>query len=135
MPSNNITTLHRVKATKEDDRRTKFRFPVQQDLRYKIRKDGGKVESGVGQTIDLSSGGVAFSTDRELPVGVAIELSIGWPVLLSDECAIRLLMFGKVVRNAGGTCACTADKWEFRTQGRVAPQTRNDRGITPIRPR
>jgi hypothetical protein len=44
---------------------------------------------------------------------------------------MRLIAFGRVLRSEGGLTACTIDKYEFRTQGRIAlvkplPLTRND---------
>ncbi len=103
-----------------EERRGKFRFPMQRDLRYKLLKDGATVESGIGQTVDIGSGGVAFTIGRDLPPGGFIELSISWPVLLQENCAMRLIVFGRVVRNGEGRSACTIDKYEFRTQSRLA---------------
>jgi hypothetical protein len=111
----------KLKAHDEQERRKKLRFPVQRDLRYKLLKDGATLESGVGQTLDMGSGGIGFSTERDLPHRACIELSISWPVLLDETCAMRLVVFGRVVRNEAGKCACTVDKWEFRTQARVIP--------------
>jgi len=106
-------------AQDNQERRWKSRFPMQRELRYKLLKDGATVETGTGQTVDIGSGGVAFSTGSTLPAGNFIELSISWPVLLQDTCAMRLIVFGRVVRNADGMTACTVDKYEFRTQSRV----------------
>jgi hypothetical protein len=100
---------------------------MERELRYKLLEDGAIVESGTGNTIDIGSGGVAFYIGRDLPVGAFIELSIGWPVLLGATCPMRLVVFGRVVRNDAGKCVCTVDKWEFRTQARVFPTSvRND---------
>jgi hypothetical protein len=96
---------------------------MQRDLRYKLLKDGATVESGSGETIDIGSGGVAFSIGRALPEGNFIELSISWPVLLESNCPMRLIVFGRVVRNDAGKCACTVDKYEFRTQSRAFQPT------------
>ena len=102
-----------------ENRREKLRFPLQREVRYKLLKDGAPVEFGAGQTIDIGSGGVSFELGRDVPAGVFIELAISWPVLLGESCAMRLIAFGRVVRCEGGKCACTMDKYEFRTQSRV----------------
>jgi hypothetical protein len=101
------------------ERRKKTRFPINRELRYKVLEDNTIVASGMGITLDMGSGGVAFQTDHLLPAGSFIELSISWPVLLEDSCPMRLIVFGRVVRSAGSMSACTVDKYEFRTQSRT----------------
>lgn len=104
---------------KPNDRRSKTRFPIHRDLRYKLLEDGVVVGSGMGETVDMASGGVAFQIEHALKVGAFVELSISWPVLLSDSCAMRLIVFGTVVRAWGKRSACRVNKYEFRTQARA----------------
>ena len=101
------------------ERRKKARFPMDRELRYKVLEDETIVESGMGTTLDIGSGGVAFQTELQLTAGSFIELSISWPVLLEDSCPMRLIVFGRVLRSSGRTCVCTLDKYEFRTQSRA----------------
>ena len=49
-----------------NERRNKFRFAIERDLRYKMAEDGVVVASGSGQTINMGSGGVAFGTEQPL---------------------------------------------------------------------
>jgi len=107
------------RTSKTAERRSKSRFAINREMRYKVLKDGVIVQSGSGQTLNMSSGGVAFLIDRNLDVQTYIELSISWPVLLDDDCPMRLIVFGRVLRSADGRCACTMDKYEFRTQSRT----------------
>ena len=100
----------------EDDRRSKFRFAMQRDVRYKLAEDGVVVEAGSGQTINICSGGVAFVAERPLIPGGFVELSISWPVLLDDTCPMRFIVFGRVLRCTGRKAVCSIDKYEFRTQ-------------------
>jgi hypothetical protein len=109
------------------ERRKKARFPINRELRYKVLEGNTIVEFGVGTTLDMGSGGMAFVTAHQLPLGSFIELSISWPVLLEDSCPMRLIVFGRVVRSAGRQTACTVDKYEYRTQARVV------RPIAPVR--
>jgi hypothetical protein len=118
MSPKKIVTMPRLNTDPEDERRGKFRFPIRRELRYKLLRDGAVAEAGVGETVDIGSGGIGFAIDRDLPVGAFIELSISWPVLLNESCPMRLNVFGRVVRNEPGKCACTVDKYEFRTQSR-----------------
>ena len=101
------------------ERRKKTRFPMSRELRYKVLEDETIVESGMGTTVDMGSGGVAFRIEHQLTPGSFIELSISWPVLLEDSCPMRLIAFGRVLRSSARMSACTIDKYEFRTQSRA----------------
>jgi len=109
------------------ERRKKTRFPMNRDVRYKVLEGDKIVGFGMGTTLDMGSGGVAFLTEHQLLAGSFIELSISWPVLLEDSCPMRLIVFGRVVRSSGRLTACTLDKHEFRTQARVV------REMAPVR--
>jgi hypothetical protein len=106
-------------SKKPEERRSKSRFPIERELRYKVLRDHRVVEVGTGKTLNLSSAGVAFRADHDLTAGALVELSISWPVLLDDKCPVRLVAFGRLLRSRSGICACTIDKYEFRTQSRV----------------
>jgi hypothetical protein len=106
---------------KENNRRTKSRFDIERDLRYKMAEEGVVVAVGTGHTVDIGSGGVAFCTEQALTPGGFIEVSISWPVLLDETCPMRLIVFGRVLRCTGRKVACTIDKYEFRTQSRMVP--------------
>jgi hypothetical protein len=101
-----------------EERRTKVRFPVQRELRFKVLKNNAVIETGVGRTLNLSSGGVAFYLEKEVKAGAYIELSISWPVLLEASTPMRFIVFGRVLRSSNRVCACTVEKYEFRTQAR-----------------
>jgi hypothetical protein len=107
------------KINEQNERRIKFRFEIQRDLRYKVVEDETTIASGTGQTINVGSGGVAFAAEQQLKPGAFVEISISWPVLLDETCLMRLIVFGRVLRSAGGTTACSVDKYEFRTQART----------------
>jgi hypothetical protein len=102
------------------DRRSKLRFPFNRELRYKLLENDTIVAAGEGETIDMSSGGVSFRTNKTLTAGSLIELSISWPALLDDSCPMRLVVFGRVARRSDSVAACTVEKWEFRTGSRMA---------------
>jgi hypothetical protein len=106
-------------AKKENDRRSKCRFAMERDVRYKLAEDGVVVAAGCGQTINMCSGGVAFVTDQPLTPGGFVELSISWPVLLDETCPMRFIVFGRILRCTGRRTVCTIDKYEFRTQART----------------
>jgi hypothetical protein len=79
-------------------------------------------ETGVGQTTDMSSSGVWFAASSRLASGMPVELSIAWPVLLGDRCAMKLMVYGCVVRSTEQGAAVAIERYEFRTQGSRALQ-------------
>lgn len=109
--------MHAV-TEKEAERRRKARFPICREMRYKLLEEDTIVAQGTGETIDIASGGVSFTTGQLLRRGAYIELSISWPVLLDENTRMRLVVFGQVVRSNHQTAACTVEKYEFRTQAR-----------------
>lgn len=115
------------KRGKENDRRAKHRFAIVRELRFKVLDDESRV-TGIGNTVDISSGGVAFETMTKLLPGTLMEISISWPVLLDHTCLMRLVVLGRVVRTRRQVVACTVDKYEFRTQARV-PQNQPERAV------
>ncbi len=99
------------------DRRGNDRFPIARDLRYKLLSSKGKVEFGVGQTLDISSKGVLFAAETPLTPGKRVEVSISWPAQLDGKCALKLVARGRIKRCRGTHVALEIDKYEFRTQG------------------
>ena len=73
-------------------------------------------------TIDMSSGGIAFTTNEIFRVGTHLELSVSWPVLLNGDCPMKLVIEGRVLRSAGQLTAIQMERHEFRTQGRSEAQ-------------
>jgi hypothetical protein len=111
------------------ERRSKLRFAMNREVRYKLLENDKIIASGEGETIDMSSGGVAFRTDafsKAVPeTGHYIELSISWPALLDNTCPMRLVVYGRVTRVSESMVASTVEKWEFRT---------GSRKVTPVIP-
>jgi c-di-GMP-binding flagellar brake protein YcgR len=99
------------------ERRTKRRFEIAQDVRYKMLYGQRIAETGSGKTMNISSGGVWFSTENMLTVGMPIEVSMGWPVLLNDSCPMKLMIYGCVIRSNERGAAVAIERYEFRTQG------------------
>ena len=108
--------------TGERERRGKRRFQIEQEVRYKMLFGQRIAETGVGRTMNISSGGVWFTTENMLTSGLPIELSMNWPVLLNDSCPMKLMIYGCVVRSNEKSAAMTIERYEFRTQGSKAFQ-------------
>ncbi len=102
------------------DRRAKMRFALHREMRFKLIENDIVIGSGAGVTIDMGSGGVAFLADKPMKTDTFVEISISWPVKLDDQCPVRLVTYGRVLRCGGQRVVCSIDKYEFRTQARIA---------------
>lgn len=94
---------------------------MEREIRYRVLDQDQIIASGTGKTFNLSSSGVAFATEHELPPGAFIELSIAWPALLENRCPLQLIGFGRILRCEKGRVASTIEQYEFRTLARAVP--------------
>jgi hypothetical protein len=99
------------------DRRSDRRYDLRLELRWKLIRRRRLLETGTGQTIDVSSGGVLFDTGRGMPLGLNVQLAIAWPVLLRNSAQLQLVVSGKIVRSFGSRTAIQITQHEFRTTG------------------
>jgi hypothetical protein len=106
----------------ERERRLKRRFQIEQDVRYKMLYGQRIAEMGSGRTANISSSGVWFTTENMLTIGMPVEISMNWPVLLNETCPMKLMIYGCVVRSNEKGAAVAIERYEFRTQGRSFQQ-------------
>ena len=99
-------------------------MPIERDVRYKVL--GGKKsvkQVGTGKTLNMSSGGVLFTTETTLPEGERIEL--GRPTdrqlnplaQLNDTLPLKLVALGRLVRTDETSAAISIERYEFKTRG------------------
>jgi hypothetical protein len=99
------------------ERRDSKRFPIEQEVSYKILDHRAAVpESGSGMTLDISSGGVLFETAQRLRSGKRVEVSVNWPALLDGACPLKFVAVGRVVRAEDARAAMHIEQYEFRTR-------------------
>ena len=100
------------------DRRSSSRFPIRQDVQYRLVGEPAAAP-GSGKVVDISSRGVRFTTESPLPLGAGVQLSVMWPVSLSGGAPLQLVVLGRVVRCDAGEAALAIEKYEFRTRSRA----------------
>lgn len=98
-----------------NERRSSERFAIELDTHYRVLSAKSGEENGSGRTINMSSKGVLFVTDRELVPGRRLELAINWPVQLDRKVPLKLIARGRVVRANNGCAAVHIEQHEFRT--------------------
>ena len=115
-------TEHRITEISQD-RRSKRRYPIELPVQYKIMKNYLILGTGTGNSVDISSGGICFTSSVPLKIGSYLELSVNWPVLLNQSCPLKLVASGRVVRSDDHRTAISLDRYEFRTSGAKTCQT------------
>ena len=107
--------MHTATNKPATERRGADRFPIEREVRFKLLSKKTGDDNGVGKTINISSNGVLFSTDRLLIPGRRLEVSINWPAQLNNKCALKLVARGRIVRFEQGRAAMEIQQYEFRT--------------------
>ncbi|MBM3812723.1 MAG: hypothetical protein FJW20_13935 [Acidimicrobiia bacterium] len=107
-----------MKASSDsNDRRGSSRFPIEREVRYRVLNKKSNQEAGGGETINMSSSGILFTTEHVLLPGRSVELAVSWPAQLNNTCPLKLVARGRVVRFDGNKAAMEIQHYEFRTQG------------------
>lgn len=99
------------------DRRASDRFPMEREIRFKMLSKRLGDETGAGMTVNMSSSGICFQSDKPLIPGKRLEMAISWPAQLDNRCALKLIARGKVIRYDSGCAAVEILQYEFRTVG------------------
>jgi hypothetical protein len=98
------------------ERRETSRFPVREDVRYRVIQAKANKVSGSGTTLNMGSGGILFTTEDRLPIGRMVELSVNWPARLDGTCPLQFVATGRVVRSEDSRAAVRIEKYEFKTR-------------------
>ena len=98
------------------ERRGTNRFPVREDVRYRLVQARAAKVSGCGTTLDIGSGGILFTTEDKLPTGRMVELSVNWPARLDGVCLLQFVATGRVVRSEALKAAVRIERYEFKTR-------------------
>src|SRR5690242_9553216 len=102
------------------ERRATSRFPLREEVKYKVLHTKALETIGSGQTLNIGSGGILFTTDERLPVGRMVELSVNWPARLDGTCPLQFVATGRVIRAEVDKAAVRIERYEFRTRGAKA---------------
>jgi hypothetical protein len=72
-----------------------------------------------GESLNVSSKGLLFSSSEGFLRGQIVEVSIDWPVLLENRVSLTLVVEGTVARSAGSHTAMRIDRYRFTTRSAV----------------
>ena len=99
------------------DRRGTSRFPVKEEVRYRLLNAKSLNVAGTGKTLNIGSGGILFTTEERLPVGRMVEIAVNWPARLGGTCPLKFVATGRVVRADDHRAAVRIERYEFKTRG------------------
>jgi hypothetical protein len=85
----------------------------------------------VGESLNISSTDLLFTTKESFLPGQAVEVSIDWPILLDNRVRLSLVVEGVVVRTAEDHAAMRIERHYFRTRGVVECQP-DEAGSAPL---
>jgi len=92
------------------EQRKHQRFELRLPLEVVTNGSRSKVR---GETKNVSSAGVLFTTESQLPVGESIEYMITFPRTPGARKDVRLRCVGKVVREDTQSFAASLERYEF----------------------
>jgi hypothetical protein len=98
------------------ERRGTSRFPLHEDVRYKVVQSKTQRIIGSGTTLNFGSGGILFTTEEILPVGKTVEVSVNWPARLDGTCPLQFVATGRIVRAEADRAAVRIERYEFKTR-------------------
>ena len=98
------------------EQRKNQRFDLRMPFEVLVSRDKTRV---TGETRNVSSSGVLFTSQKQLPLGEPIEYLITFPKAPSSRAEVRLRCVGKVVREEPDTgYAASLERYEFMREPR-----------------
>ena len=91
--------------------------PIELPIRHELANGAGGV--GGGRTVRMGRRGVAFISDKPLPVNGKFRLTLKWPAPLPDGTALNLWIVGTVMREDARLVEVESSRYEFRTRGKA----------------
>jgi hypothetical protein len=96
------------------NRRASARYRMVTPLRYRAFCQTAITGAGSGQSIDMSSGGIAIEIGKVLEPGSEIEVVLDWTGIYHGKRRMRLFVWGQVVRSEEQRTAVRILSHEFR---------------------
>ena len=96
------------------ERRLRARYPVRLPARYRTL-DQTETLSGVGLTVNLSSGSLLVTCQHEIKLGIHMEVQVDWPSLLESTIPLQFVTAGRVIRSQQSAFAIEFARYQFRT--------------------
>ena len=102
------------------ERRKNRRYSFRCSLQYRVTVSPTDEIRGLGETLDISSRGISFSTSSPLLVNRPIQISIDWPALLEGKLPLQLVAHGGIVRATATEAAIAIVTYQFKLRAPAA---------------
>jgi hypothetical protein len=100
------------------DRRVRQRYPLRLSVTCRRTESQFSWDPAItGESLNISSKDLLFTTSETFLPGQAIEAFIDWPILLDNRIRLTLVVEGVVVRTAANHAAMRIEKYQFKTSG------------------
>jgi hypothetical protein len=100
----------------EQERRSKNRYPVKLNVRYRTIASGSALV-GIGRTLNVSSGGFLIASEQEfVHQGSRLRVHLDWPTRLHGTTPLQLIAVCQVVRSQKSEFAVRMERYQFRTR-------------------
>src|ERR1700730_4651056 len=96
-----------------DEHRLHRRYPLRLYVHYKLLDRDVVTQTGTGRTVNISTEGILFESDRPLPDRGEIVLELAWPALLDGVRRLKFVVRGRIVRNEGKAIAVRFTAYDF----------------------
>jgi hypothetical protein len=94
-----------------EERRAAVRVKLECPSRYETLSE--PKQAGVGHTIDMSTTGIAFTTESSLPANAQLTLQVMWPARLEGGVPVELHAAGRLARTEATMAALQLDNMNF----------------------
>jgi len=118
-------SVQAIDRTTPLERRSKIRYPVSLNVKYRTVGRSNRI-SGIGRTLNMSSGGLLIAADQRTEVGAKVELNVEWPSMLDGMVPLQLVAVGRVVRCFEAGFALSFTQYQFRTMSRKLQSLPNE---------
>jgi hypothetical protein len=92
------------------NRRKHRRFAMELEVRYTLTSG----QTGTGEVLNMSTGGLLFRCGIILPIGELIRADLTWPFLLESGQPLELLVHGMILRSDLAGTAISISKHQIR---------------------
>ena len=93
-------------------------YPICLELEYSFSVGMFNRYMGRGRTIEISSSGLLFESDRPLSAGLPMELRVEWPGLLDGRIPLNLILHVTILGAEGPRAVARISAYEFRTSAK-----------------
>jgi hypothetical protein len=105
------------------EERNRLSFAINLPLRFDLISQRRERIHGSATVLEISSKAFTFRSSQQLQIGARIRCSISWPVLLNDECPLKLVLEGRLVRSDADRFTANILRYRFQTAGRERKAT------------